>query len=92
MAEGLSASEVGKQIREHAKHADPHERRDRLISIIEAVLLSMVALLAAWSGYARQVGHAIAGGDRSSVGPSDRVESRRCRRRRVAQLRLVHPR
>ena len=52
MAEGLPASEVGKQIGEHAKHADPHERRDRLISITEAVLLSIVALLAAWSGYA----------------------------------------
>jgi hypothetical protein len=52
MAEGLSASEVGKEIGEHAKHADPHERRDRLVSISEAVLLSVVALLAAWSGYA----------------------------------------
>src|SRR6478672_8315906 len=52
MPEGLSASEVGKEISEHARHADPHERRDRLISIIEAVLLSIVALLAAWSGYA----------------------------------------
>ena len=52
MAEGLSASEVGKEIGEHAKHADPHEQRDRLISITEAVLLAVVALLAAWSGYA----------------------------------------
>ena len=52
MPEGLSASEVGKEIREHAEHADPHERRDQLISITEAVLLSVVALLAAWSGYA----------------------------------------
>jgi len=52
MPEGLSASEVGKKIGEHAKHADPHEQRDRLISITEAVLLSVVALLAAWSGYA----------------------------------------
>src|SRR6476619_257818 len=52
MPEGLSASEVGKEIGERAKHADPHERRDRFISIIEAVLLSVVALLAAWSGYA----------------------------------------
>ena len=51
MPEGLSASEVGKEISEHAKHAGPHERRDRLISI-EAVLLSVVAPLAAWSGYA----------------------------------------
>jgi hypothetical protein len=52
MPEGLSASELGKEIREHAKHADPRERRDRLISVTEAVLLSVVALLAAWSGYA----------------------------------------
>jgi hypothetical protein len=52
VAEGLSASEVGKEISEHAKHAGPHERRDQLISITEAVLLSVVALLAAWSGYA----------------------------------------
>jgi hypothetical protein len=51
MAEGLSASEVGKEIGVHAKHA-AHERRDRLLSIAEAVLLSGVALLAAWSGYA----------------------------------------
>ena len=52
MAEGLSASEVGKEIGEHARHAAPHEQRDRLISITEAVLLAVVALLAAWSGYA----------------------------------------
>jgi hypothetical protein len=52
MPEGLSAAEVGKEISEHAKHADRHERRDRLVSITEAVLLSVVALLAAWSGYA----------------------------------------
>jgi hypothetical protein len=61
--EGLSASEVGKEIaehREHAEHAEhahaehahaEHAGRDRLISIIEAMLLSLVALLAAWSGY-----------------------------------------
>jgi hypothetical protein len=51
MAEGLSATDVGKEIAEHAKRAE-HERRDRLLSIAEAVLLSIVALLAAWSGYA----------------------------------------
>ncbi len=51
-SEGLAASEVGKEMCEHAKHGNPHERRDRLISITEAVLLSVVALLAAWSGYA----------------------------------------
>jgi hypothetical protein len=64
MPEGLSASEVGKEIaehrehtehREHAAHAEhaagSHVARDRAISIIEAVLLSIVALMAAWSGY-----------------------------------------
>jgi hypothetical protein len=56
--EGLSASEVGKEIaehREHAEHPEPgaheHASRDRIVSIIEAVILSIVALLAAWSGY-----------------------------------------
>ena len=52
MSEGLSAAEVGKEIAHHAKHGGGHERRDRLITIAEAVLLSIVALLAAWSGYA----------------------------------------
>jgi hypothetical protein len=54
MAEGLSAEEVGKEIGEHAEHSDQdgHERQDRLVSIAEAVLLSIVALMAAWSGYA----------------------------------------
>jgi hypothetical protein len=52
MPEGLSASEVGKEIGDHAKHADAHDRHGRLISITEAALLSVVALLAAWSGYA----------------------------------------
>ncbi len=56
MPEGLSASEVGKEIGEHGKHeSDDGEAaggRDRLLSITEAVLLSLVAVLAAWSGYA----------------------------------------
>ncbi len=52
MPEGFSASDVGKEIGEHAKHADQHDKRDRIISITEAALLSVVALLAAWSGFA----------------------------------------
>ena len=55
MPEGLSPQEVGKGIAEHTEHAGQGEeraRRDSHISIIEAVLLSIVALLAAWSGYA----------------------------------------
>jgi hypothetical protein len=54
MPEGLSAPEVGKEIADHAKHSrgEGRERRDRIVSITEAVLLSVVALMAAWSGYA----------------------------------------
>jgi hypothetical protein len=64
--EGLSASEVGKEIAEHKKHAEHAEhaehgepgehggmdRHERRLSIIEAVVLSAVALLAAYSGFA----------------------------------------
>jgi hypothetical protein len=58
--EGLSAAEVGKEIAEHREEASAHHQegpahhhvqRDRWISIFEAVLLSLVALMAAWSGY-----------------------------------------
>jgi hypothetical protein len=58
--EGLSPSEVGKEIGEHAAHhAEQNEgegegelhHHDRLISIAEAVLLAIVALTAAWAGY-----------------------------------------
>ncbi len=55
MAEGLSASEVGKEIGEHkhvAAEDPPKDGRDRLLSITEAILLSLVAVLAAYSGYA----------------------------------------
>jgi len=55
----VSAAEVGKEISEHheraehanAEHAATHHARTELISIVEAVILSVVALLAAWSGY-----------------------------------------
>jgi hypothetical protein len=54
VADGLSASEVGKEIGEHRKHAAAAggDRHDRLLSITEALLLSLVAVLAAFSGYA----------------------------------------
>jgi hypothetical protein len=54
MPEGMSADEVGKEIAHHAKHSGEEERdrHDRILSIAEAVLLSIVALMAAWSGYA----------------------------------------
>ena len=54
MPEGLSAAEVGKEIGEHKHSAatpDGH-KHDRWLSIVEALLLSLVAVLAAYSGYA----------------------------------------
>jgi hypothetical protein len=56
MAEaGLELTEVGKEIAEHARHSGGQSdttRRERVMSIIEAVLLAVVALLAAFSGFA----------------------------------------
>ena len=64
MPEGLSASEVGKEIAEHNRRvaeeaeaegsaSSEHDARGkRRLTIIEAVLLAVVAVLAAWSGYA----------------------------------------
>jgi hypothetical protein len=55
MPEGLSGSEVGKEIAQHAKHAadgqDDHHHRARWVTISEAILLSVVAIVAAYSGY-----------------------------------------
>ena len=45
---------MGKEIGEHAKHSGEHQGgrgHDRLISITEAVLLSIVTITVAWSGY-----------------------------------------
>jgi len=55
--EGLSASEVGKEIAEHHAHnvADGHHedsRFTRRLTIVEAALLAVVAVLAAYSGFA----------------------------------------
>src|SRR5512132_2619457 len=58
MPEGLSPFEVGKELHEHSK--EPHEqpaagggdRHSRIVQIGEALLLSLVTIAAAWSGYA----------------------------------------
>jgi hypothetical protein len=79
MPEGLSAVEAGKQAAEHAKAAEEeHAARNRNISIAEAVLLSVVTLLAAWSGYAAakwstesRVGLAKASADRTTASRAD---------------------
>jgi hypothetical protein len=55
LPEGLSASEVGKEIAEHKKHGAGDSdagHNDRWISVVEALLLSLVAVLAAYSGFA----------------------------------------
>jgi hypothetical protein len=60
MPEGLSPSEVGKEISEHrhkhtaddARDKDEAKGHDRVITIVEAVLLAVVAVLAAYSGFA----------------------------------------
>ncbi len=55
MAEGLSPAEVGKEIGEHTHRSHSgdrlEDRHDGVITIVEAVLLAIVALLAAWSGF-----------------------------------------
>jgi hypothetical protein len=61
--EGLSPSEVGKELAEHRRKADDQEKeqgegaaeakgRERWLTITEATLLAVVAVLAAWSGFA----------------------------------------
>lgn len=55
MAEGLSSTEVGHEIAHHHQHRAAHGEgtgHERVLSIIEAVLLAAVAILTAWSGYA----------------------------------------
>jgi hypothetical protein len=58
MPEGLSPIEVGKELHNHSQ--EPHEepaptgaqRHARIVQIGEALLLSLVTIAAAWSGYA----------------------------------------
>jgi len=59
--EGLKAGEVAGEITRHKKHTNDHEveppdddgrEHDRVLSVLEAVLLAIVALLAAYTGYA----------------------------------------
>ena len=55
MPEGLSPIEAGKQLHEHT--SQPHQpggdnRHSRTVQIGEALLLSLVTIAAAWSGYA----------------------------------------
>jgi hypothetical protein len=47
---GLSTGEVGETILDHHK-GQVHEHRDWILPAIEAALLAIVAVIAAWSGY-----------------------------------------
>jgi hypothetical protein len=52
VAEHLSATEVAKETHEHAHRAAAHGAHHyEAIAIVEAVLLSVVTIVAAWSGY-----------------------------------------
>jgi hypothetical protein len=59
--EGLKTGDVAGEITRHKKHTSDHEEEspdddgrehDRVLSVIEAILLAIVALLAAYTGYA----------------------------------------
>jgi len=54
MPEGLSTPEVAKHISEHADEAEGGQPggRDRVATVVEAALLAVVAVLAAYSGFA----------------------------------------
>jgi hypothetical protein len=58
MSEGLSPSEVGKEIAQHRSHKDSDSDSEeqhgssRVLTIVEAALLAVVAVLAAYSGFA----------------------------------------
>ena len=54
MPEGLSPIEVGKELHEHTTkpHQPAANRHSRTVQIGEALLLSLVTIAAAWSGYA----------------------------------------
>ena len=52
MAESVPLQEAGKELHEHhSATADTGLRRE-VVSVVEAVLLSVVTITAAWSGYA----------------------------------------
>jgi len=58
MPEGLSPIEVGKELDKHAKEGHEQapstvvQRHSRAVQVCEAVLLSLVTIAAAWSGFA----------------------------------------
>ena len=48
---GVSQQELSSEVSKHAEHSG-EERRDWMVAVAEAVLLAIVAVMAAWSGYA----------------------------------------
>ena len=93
MSEGLSGTEAGKEIAEHAKHSSGHRapgRRDRIVSIAEAALLSLVTLAAAWSGYAAAKWDGESSVRLAVASEEDRREPGRPRREGGSELRPVN--
>lgn len=87
MPEGLSAIEAGHGLSEHAeRYEDERERRvNRNISVIEASLLAIVAVLAAYSGWASakfstesslRLAHASAARAEANIANTDALDSR----------------
>ena len=91
MGEGLSPIEVGKEVAHHSKRGSGQEdeRRDRLVTIAGAVLLSVGTLLAAWSGYSAAKFQRVPGGPRRRDGAAREGEPCRQRRSGPPKLRLV---
>jgi hypothetical protein len=53
VSEGLSAAEAHKELKHHAEHAVPADgSHGRALQIAEAVVLALVTITAAWSGFA----------------------------------------
>jgi hypothetical protein len=52
MGEANVNTEIAKHLTEHGHHeGGPSRRRIETIEILEAILLAMVAIVTAWSGY-----------------------------------------
>ncbi len=49
--EGLSPAEASKELNDHAAHVAHGHEHDRWVAVLEAAVLAIVTVVAAWSGY-----------------------------------------
>src|SRR5271168_2102517 len=79
MSEVTSNIEFAHKLHEHGHHqGEPASRRDRWVEILEAVVLAIVAILTAWSGYQAAKWEALSArnyalGTRTSVRAQERL-------------------